>query len=146
MHACSKPQEPAETAVTETRAAADSKDEEKDAEDPATFVQKIDKLHAATRQQLILQGPFQPNSQKMKGKQFPKSRCGSHDCAFNENWYKITVGKTAFERKLLSYSPKIDAFFCHFCIFCSHNNREQVFTTTGYRDWKKAEEKFEKYE
>lgn len=146
LHACSKPQEPADSAVTETRAPANSEDKEEDAEDPATYVQKIDKLDAATRQRLILRGPFQPNAQKMEGKQFPKSRCGSHDRAFNENWYKITVGKTTFERKWLSYSPKTDAVFCHFCIFFGRNNREQVFTTTGYRDWKKAKEKFEKHE
>lgn len=44
------------------------------------------------------------------------------------------------------YSPTKDAVFCHFCIFSSAKNKETTFTNIGYRDWKKANQKFEKHE
>ena len=37
-------------------------------------------------------------------------------------------------------------FFCHFCLFFCRGNKEQTFTKIGYRDWKKAVEKFAKHE
>jgi hypothetical protein len=83
---------------------------------------------------LISRGQFQPKAHQMNEKQFP-----------NESWYHIKVGKNNFKRKWLSYSPKEDAVFCHFCIFC-RNNKEQTFTKIGYHDWKKANEKFAKHE
>ena len=117
-----------------------------DMNDPAQYIHSIEKLDLATKKRLISRGPFQPKAHEMNEKQFPKSRCGSHDCSFNESWYNIKVGKNNFKRKWLSYSPKDDAVFCHFCIFFSRNNKEQTFTKIGYRDWKKANEKFAKHE
>ena len=117
-----------------------------DINDPAMYIHCIEKLGLATKRRLILQGAFQPKVHEMNEKQFPKSRCGSHHRSFNESWYHIKVGKNSFRRKWLSYSPKKDAVFCHFCIFFGRSNREQTFTKIGYRDWKKANEKLAKHE
>ena len=117
-----------------------------DMSDPALYIHSMEKLDLATRKRLILQGAFQPKAHEMKEKQFPTSRCGSHDRSFSESWYYTKVGKNNIRRKWLSYSPKEDAVFCHFCLFFCRGNKEQTFTKIGYRDWKKAVEKFAKHE
>jgi acyl carrier protein len=76
--------------------------------DPALYIHSIEKRDLATRKRLISLGPFQPKAHEMNEKQFS-----------NESLYHIKVGKNNFKRKWLSYSPKEDAVFCHFCIFLS---------------------------
>ena len=119
---------------------------ETDTDDPVTYIHKVKELDPALRNRLILQGTFQPKANEITSKQFPKSKCGSHDRCFNESWYQTTVGKNTFERKWLSYSPTKDAVFCHFSIFFCGKNKETTFTKTGYCDWRKADEKLVKHE
>ena len=109
-----------------------------DMSDPALYIHSMEKIDLATRKRLILQGAFQPKAHEMKEKRFPTSRCGSHDRSFSESWYYTKVGKNNISRKWLSYSPKEDAVFCHFCLSFCRGNKEQTFTKIDYRDWKKA--------
>ena len=88
-----------------------------DMSDPALYIHSMEKIDLATRKRLISQGAFQPKAHEMKEKRFPTSRCGSHDRSFSESWYYTKVGKNNIRRKWLSYSPKEDAVFCHFCLF-----------------------------
>ena len=88
-----------------------------DMSDPALYIHSMEKLDLATRKRLISQGAFQPKAHEMNEKRFPTSRCGSHDRSFSERWYYTKVGKNNIRRKWLSYSPKEDAVFCHFCLF-----------------------------
>ena len=71
-----------------------------DLNDPALYIHSIAKLDLATRKRLISRGPYQPKVNEMKEKQFPKSKCGSHDRSFNESWYNIKVGKNNVNRKM----------------------------------------------
>ena len=86
---------------------------------PALYIHSMEKLDLATSKRLILQGAFQPKAHEMKEKRFRTSRCGSHDRSFSKSWYYTKVGKNNIRRKWLSYSPKEDAVFCHFCLFLS---------------------------
>ena len=113
--------------------------------DPALYIHSMEKLDLATRKRLISQKAFQPKAHEMNENRFPASRCSSHDRSFSESWYYTKVRKNNIRRKWLSYSLKEDAVFCHFCLFC-RGNKEQTFTKIGYRDWKKANEKFAKHE
>ena len=114
--------------------------------DSTTYIHKLREFNAITRKQLILRGPYQQKAAEIKGKQFTRSKYGSRERSFSESWYQVKVGKDNFERKWLLYSPAEDAVFCHFCIFFSGTNKETTFTKTGYRDWKKANEKLSKHE
>ena len=113
--------------------------------DPALYIHSMEKLDLATRKRLISQGAFQSKAHEMNEKRFPTSRCGSHDRSFSESWYYTKVGKTILEENGCHIRRKKMPFFVTFTIFC-RGNKEQTFTKIGYRDCKKANEKFAKHE
>jgi hypothetical protein len=82
-----------------------------DMNDPAQYIHSIEKLDLATKKRLISRGPFQPKAHEMNEKQFPKSRCGSHDRSFNESWYNIKVGKTILKENGYHIHQKTMQFF-----------------------------------
>ncbi len=85
----------------------------------------------------IHQSPVQPL------KKFPTTLFGSKSRSFNALWYH--------KYQWLEYSVEKDAAFCYACRLFSTGatgRAEEVFTRTGYRDWKHASGKqglFEKH-
>ncbi|KAL2077521.1 hypothetical protein ACEWY4_027025 [Coilia grayii] len=75
-------------------------------------------------------------------KVYPKRTFSQGFRSFNSNWYQ--------SRPWLEYSVNLDACFCFPCRqFAGVNNKDVVFTKTGYCNWKAALEKgkgFQKHE
>ena len=112
--------------------------------DPGMF--DLDNMDETLKKRLILNGASQPKSADMPQKAFPKSKHGSHLRSFNDSWYHAKIGKETVHRNWISYSPSKDTVFCHFCMFFGKGNKENVFTRTGFSNWKDAHEKFGKHE
>ena len=112
--------------------------------DPGMF--DLDNMDKTLKKRLILNGASQPKSADMPQKAFPKSKHGSHLRSFNDSWYHAKIGKETVLRNWISYSPSKDTEFCHFCMFFGKGNKENVFTHTGFSNWKDAHKKFGKHE
>ncbi|XP_047978791.1 zinc finger MYM-type protein 1-like [Salvia hispanica] len=89
------------------------------------------------RREYISKGPFQP-----KGHVFKKSSFGKEKRSFQSNW---------FERHAwLEYSVEKDAAFCFWCYLFRpiNDNRfgDDVFVSTGCKNWKKALAIFREHE
>ena len=67
--------------------------------------------------------------------------------SFSESWYYTKVGKNNIRRKCMAviFTERKCRFLSLLPFFC-RGNKEQTFTKIGYRDWKKANEKFAKHE
>lgn len=62
---------------------------------------------------------------------YPKNRDGR---SFNKEWFEKFIW--------VEYSPRRDAIFCYACRqFQPHASKENVFTSTGFKNWKTALEK-----
>src|ERR1051325_10765578 len=82
----------------------------------------------------ILKGPMQPDIQS-----FPRTPFGSVSRAFNKSWYKNYTW--------LEYSEIKDAAYCFYCFLFKKPGRAEhfgfeVFTKSGYQDWKHASQAF----
>ncbi|KAL5136969.1 Zinc finger MYM-type protein 1 [Glycine soja] len=82
------------------------------------------------RRAYILKGPMQPHLPS-----FPRTPFGSVSRAFNKSWYKNYTW--------LEYSEIKDAAYCFYCFLFKQPGRAEhfgfeVFTKSGYRDWKHA--------
>ena len=67
--------------------------------------------------------------------QYPSTLCGKKHRRFQKVWYT--------GRPWLEYSVQLDACFCYCCrIFTKDNDpdADPCFTTTGFRNWKTAQE------
>ncbi|XP_058775528.1 uncharacterized protein LOC131649787 [Vicia villosa] len=82
------------------------------------------------RRAYILKGPMQPDLSS-----FPRTQFGSVKRAFCKSWYKNYTW--------LEYSEIKDAAYCFYCFLFKQPGRAEhfgfeVFTKSGYRDWKHA--------
>ncbi|KRH71710.1 hypothetical protein GLYMA_02G163400v4 [Glycine max] len=82
------------------------------------------------RRAYILKGPMQPHLPS-----FPRTPFGSVSRAFSKSWYKNYTW--------LEYSEIKDAAYCFYCFLFKQPGRAEhfgfeVFTKSGYRDWKHA--------
>ena len=82
------------------------------------------------RRAYILKGPMQPDLSN-----FPRTQFGSVKRAFSKSWYKNYTW--------LEYSEIKDAAYCFYCFLFKQPGRAEhfgfeVFTKSGYRDWKHA--------
>ncbi|KAG4947181.1 hypothetical protein JHK87_043188 [Glycine soja] len=82
------------------------------------------------RRAYILKGPMQPDLSN-----FPRTQFGSVKRAFSKSWYKNYTW--------LEYSEIKDASYCFYCFLFKQPGRAEhfgfeVFTKSGYRDWKHA--------
>ena len=85
------------------------------------------------RRKYVLKGPCQPLSHD-----FPRTQFGNKMRCFQVNWFK--------NWEWLEYSVSKDAAFCFWCyLFKGDKGKrsgEETFVKTGFRNWKKASEKF----
>ncbi|KAK1381917.1 hypothetical protein POM88_019652 [Heracleum sosnowskyi] len=82
------------------------------------------------RRKYVQIGPCQPISYD-----FPRTEFGDRKRCFQKGWFT--------NREWLEYSFKNDAAFCFWCyLFGDGRVRNEVFTKGGFRNWKKATEKF----
>ncbi|XP_058780373.1 uncharacterized protein LOC131654011 [Vicia villosa] len=82
------------------------------------------------RRAYILKGPMQPDLTS-----FPRTLFGSAKRAFSKSWYKNYAW--------LEYSEIKDAAYCFYCFLFKKPGRAEhfgfeVFTKSGYKDWKHA--------
>lgn len=82
------------------------------------------------RRKYVLVGPCQPTTHT-----FPRTICGDRERCFQIEWFN--------NREWLEYSVSEDAAFCFYCyLFGDIKKRDQAFTKKGFRNWKKALDKF----
>ncbi|XP_058776974.1 uncharacterized protein LOC131651326 [Vicia villosa] len=86
------------------------------------------------RRAYILKGPMQPDLSS-----FPRTPFGSVKRAFSKSWYKSYTW--------LEYSEIKDATYYFYCFLFKQPGRAEhfdfeVFTKSGYRDWKHASKSF----
>ena len=63
-------------------------------------------------------------------KSYPSRKMGSKDRRFNNGWFD--------KYKWLEYNVNMDACFCFPCRVFLANSPEEIFTETGFRNWKNA--------
>lgn len=80
-------------------------------------------------------GPAQPKLAK-----FPLTMFGKQNRSFSKSYYDMY--------HWLEYSVELDSVFCYVCWTYNTNisTADDVFTTLGFRNWKKIKEKFDKHE
>ncbi|KAK1352872.1 zinc finger MYM-type protein 1-like [Heracleum sosnowskyi] len=85
------------------------------------------------RREYISKGACQP-----KGHNFPKTKFGPSTRTFREQWFKL--------HDWLEYSIDKDAAFCFYCYLFKPPSMirfgDDAFTKVGFKNWKKACEKF----
>ncbi|KAK1397692.1 zinc finger MYM-type protein 1-like [Heracleum sosnowskyi] len=85
------------------------------------------------RREYISKGACQP-----KGHNFPKTKFGPSTRTFREEWFKL--------HDWLEYSIDKDAAFCFYCYLFKPPSMirfgDDAFTKVGFKNWKKACEKF----
>ena len=88
------------------------------------------------RKEYVAMGPCQP-----RGHNFPRKKMGKDNRCFREVWFK--------DRDWLEYSVSKDAAFCFWCYLFRPSNigfgGDDVFTRSGFINWKKAIEKFNEH-
>ncbi|KAL6531211.1 hypothetical protein OROHE_014280 [Orobanche hederae] len=83
------------------------------------------------RRKFVQMGPCRPSSHV-----FPRSQCGDKMRCFQIDWFE--------KWEWLEYSISEDAAFCLWCyLFEEKRAGDLPFTKNGFRNWKKATEKFE---
>ncbi|KAL8152041.1 hypothetical protein V2J09_021849 [Rumex salicifolius] len=90
------------------------------------------RIRDVVRREYVVKGPCQPISHDFKRSQF-----GKISRRFQAEWFK--------NRDWLEYSVSKDAAFCFWCYLFGEvgkKNGDEVFVKTGFRNWKKAFEKF----
>ncbi|KAK1354287.1 zinc finger MYM-type protein 1-like [Heracleum sosnowskyi] len=82
------------------------------------------------RRKYVQMGPCRPLSYV-----FPPTQCGENMRSFHISWFH--------NREWLEYSISKDAAFCFWCyLFGERRDGEQTFIKNGFKNWKKATEKF----
>ena len=99
----------------------------------------LDNMDETLKKRLILNGASRPKSADMPQKH-------SQSPSAVPIWYHAKIGKETVHRNWISYSASKDTVFCHFGMFFGKGNKENVFTRTGFSNWKDAHEKFGKHE
>lgn len=88
------------------------------------------RIRDEVRRKYVQMGPCQPISNV-----YPKIKIGDRMRAFQFDWFK--------KWEWLEYSISKDAAFCFWCyLFGDKKVGDEVFTKKGFRNWKKASEKF----
>ncbi|KAI5684159.1 hypothetical protein M9H77_05387 [Catharanthus roseus] len=89
------------------------------------------------RRRYVAKGPTQPCDHK-----FPQSDFGEIRRSFQTIWFK--------DFTWLEYSIHKDAAFCFCCYLFAeghnHKHGDDIFTKVGFKNWKRAKEKFRKHE
>lgn len=97
--------------------------------DPAAYCGRRLKMQDIST--LLSVGPCQPT----RDYRFPGSDVNGR--AFNPDWFTCNMAdKTTYKRKWLTYSVSADKAYCIPCMAFSGPRGSEVWTTSGYSDWR----------